>query len=249
MDCLLRRYTIFGVSLLFITLGIGIITKGSLGTSPITSIPYSMSMVFPQLTLGEFTILFSILLIIFQWILLGPKVIDRTTKVNLLLEILISFIFGYLVDFAMWLFAFLNPGEYWMQIVCVFVGVFTLALGVYLQVVANVVMLPGDGFVYALTMKVRRNYGKVRVTSDTTMVIIAAVIGLLGIGTLGGVREGTFISCFLTGFVARLYMSKLSRLTSILIPGEDLNNISGAEKDASRCRHFDAVAHVAHSRP
>lgn len=192
-----------------------------------------MSMVFPQLTLGEFTILFSILLIILQWILLGPKVIDRTTKINLLLEILISFIFGYLVDFAMWLFAFLNPGEYWMQVICVFAGVFILAMGVYLQVVANVVMLPGDGFVYALTMKIRRNYGKVRVTSDTTMVIIAAVIGLLGIGTLGGVREGTFISCFLTGFVARLYMSKLSWLTLILIPGEDLNNISGAKKDAN----------------
>lgn len=227
MNDLTRRYVIFGISLIFITSGIAVVTKGSLGTSPITSIPYSLSMVFPVLTLGGYTILFSILLVFLQWLLLGIHNIDRTTKVNLLLEIAISFIFGYLVDLAMWIFGFLDPGWYGMQILLVIVGVFILAFGVYLQIVANVVMVPGDGFAYALTMRVRKNYGKVRVTSDTTMVIISALIGIIGLGTLGGVREGTIICCLFTGIVARTYMAKLTKLTSILVPGKNLENLSG----------------------
>lgn len=228
MSGLARRYVIFGISLLFITSGIAVVTKGSLGTSPITSIPYSLSMVFPALTLGEYTILFSILLVFLQWLLLGIHNIDRTMKINLILEIVISFVFGYLVDFAMWFFGFLNPDEYLMQLLSVVVGVFILAFGVYLQIVANVVMVPGDGFAYALTMRLRRNYGKVRVTSDTTMVIISALIGIAGLGTLGGVREGTIICCLFTGIVARTYMARFTKLTSILVPGKDLGNLSGS---------------------
>lgn len=228
MSGLARRYVIFGISLLFITSGIAVVTKGSLGTSPITSIPYSLSMVFPALTLGEYTILFSIVLVFLQWLLLGIHSIDRTMKINLILEIVISFVFGYLVDFAMWFFGFLNPDEYYMQLLSVVVGVFILAFGVYLQIVANVVMVPGDGFAYALTMRLRRNYGKVRVTSDTTMVIISALIGIAGLGTLGGVREGTIICCLFTGIVARTYMARFTKLTSILVPGKDLGNLSGS---------------------
>lgn len=233
MADLARRYVIFGVSLLFITAGIAIITKESLGTSPITSIPYSLSMVFPALTLGEYTILFSLLLVFLQWLLLGVHNIDRTTKVNLILEVVISFVFGYLVDLAMWFFGFLDPDCYGVRILLVVVGILILAFGVYLQIVANVVMVPGDGFAYALTMRVKRNYGKIRVTSDTTMVIISALIGIVGLGTLGGVREGTVMCCLLTGIVARMYIAKFTRLTSILVPGKNLENLAG-ERNGSR---------------
>lgn len=230
-DYLARRYCLFGVSLVCISLGIAIITKGSLGTSPITSIPYSLSMVFPQLTLGNFTILFSILLVTLQGLLLKGSM-DRTMKVNLILEVVVSFAFGYLVDIAMALFAWYSPTEYWMQVASVFLGIPVLAFGVYLQVVADVVMVPGDGFAYALTMRVRKSYGLVRVTSDTTMVLIAAVIGLVGLGTLGGVREGTVVCCLLTGVVARQYMSRFGRLTSLLVPGRSLRKVADGEKDA-----------------
>ena len=46
-------------------LGVSLVTKASLGTSPISSIPYVLSLNFP-FTLGNFTIVFSILLIVLQ---------------------------------------------------------------------------------------------------------------------------------------------------------------------------------------
>ena len=51
-------------------------------------------------------------------------------------------------------------------------------------------------------------------------VIIAAIIGIIGLGTLGGVREGTIISALLVGFIARTYLKKFTRLTEILVPGD-----------------------------
>ena len=221
-DHLIRRYIIFLCGLMVISFGISIITKASLGTSPITSIPYSLSLIFTNLTLGNWTILFSILLVALQLVMLG-KDADR---INILLQIVVSFVFGYFIDFAMMCMQWFEPEMYVLKVVSVVLGCFILAIGVYLQLVANVVMVPGDGFVYALTMKLRKDYGKVRITSDMTMVIIAAVIGLIGLGTLGGVREGTIISALLVGFIARQYMKRFTRLTELLVPGGNVEKLT-----------------------
>ena len=221
-DHLIRRYIIFLCGLMVISFGISIITKASLGTSPITSIPYSLSLIFTDLTLRNWTILFSILLVALQLVMLG-KDADR---INILLQIVVSFVFGYFIDFAMMCMQWFEPEMYVLKVVSVVLGCFILAIGVYLQLVANVVMVPGDGFVYALTMKLRKDYGKVRITSDMTMVIIAAVIGLIGLGTLGGVREGTIISALLVGFIARQYMKRFTRLTELLVPGGNVKKLT-----------------------
>ena len=55
----LKRYVIFLIGLFVNSLGVSLITKASLGTSPISSIPYVLSLSFP-FTLGNFTIFFSI---------------------------------------------------------------------------------------------------------------------------------------------------------------------------------------------
>ncbi len=232
-DHLVRRYIVLTMGMVCICTGIALITKGGLGTGPITAIPYSLSMVFPTLTIGEFTILYSILLVTLQIILTGPKNMDRTMKINIALEFVICFVFGYMVDAAMWLFTDLNPTEYWAQLGCVIVGIPVLAMGVYLQTVADVVMVPGDGFVYSLTLRVKRRYSKVRVASDTTMVVIAAIIGLVGIGTLGGVREGTVLCCILTGIIARRYMRYFEPLTGRLVPGRSLMIIAEGSKSGA----------------
>lgn len=216
-DHLVRRYLIFLCGLMVISFGITVITNASLGTSPITSIPYSLSMIIPSLTLGNWTIVFNILLVVLQLILLG-KDADRF---NIVLQIGVSLILGYFIDFAMLIMSWFSPEMYILRILSVAVGCAILAFGVYLQIIADVVMAPGDGFAYTLTMKLRRDYGKVRITSDMTMVVIAALIGIVGLGTLGGVREGTIISALLVGTIARTYLKKLTRLTEALIPGRD----------------------------
>ena len=65
----LKRYLIFLIGLFINSLGVSLITKADLGTSPISSVPYVLSLNFP-FTLGQFTIVFSLVLILIQFLIL-----------------------------------------------------------------------------------------------------------------------------------------------------------------------------------
>ena len=230
-DRICRRILVFAVGLLVISLSIGFITKASLGTPPISSIPYSLSLIFPSLSLGNFTIIYSLLLVFLQLVILGKQ----ADKVSLGLQVVISFVFGYFIDFGMMLLGDFSPEIYWERIVCVLIGCFGLAFGVYLQIVADFTMVPGDGFAYALSVRIKKKpYRVVRVCSDVSMIVIAAIIGYIGMGTTGGVREGTVICALLIGTIAGVYFSKLAWLTKRLFPDDPENAaISGSGSDGA----------------
>lgn len=230
-DHICRRILVFAVGLLVISLSIGFITKASLGTPPISSIPYSLSLIFPSLSLGNFTIIYSLLLVFLQLVILGKQ----ADKVSLGLQVVISFVFGYFIDFGMMLLGDFSPEIYWERIVCILIGCFGLAFGVYLQIVADFTMVPGDGFAYALSVRIKRKpYRVVRVCSDVSMIVIAAIIGYIGMGTTGGVREGTVICALLIGTIAGVYFSKLAWLTKRLFPDDPENAaISGSGSDGA----------------
>lgn len=101
-----KRYLVFLIGLFINSLGVSLITKADLGTSPISSIPYVLSLNFP-LTLGEFTIIFSLLLIFLQLVIL-----QRNFKPEHLLQIPVSIAFGYFIDLCMALLAFVQPQAY-----------------------------------------------------------------------------------------------------------------------------------------
>ena len=107
----LKRYLIFLVGLFVNSLGVSLVTKANLGTSPISSIPYVLSLNFP-FTLGNFTIFFSIFLIVLQLIILR-----KNFKLEHILQIPVSIIFGYFIDFTMILLYWVNPEAYIMKIV------------------------------------------------------------------------------------------------------------------------------------
>ena len=216
-DHIARRMLVFAVGLLVISLSIGFITKASLGTPPISSIPYSLSLIFPSLTLGNFTILYSLLLVFLQLVLLGKQ----ADKINLGLQVIISFVFGYFIDFGLMVLGDFSPDIYWERIACVLIGCCGLAFGVYLQIIADFTMVPGDGFAYALSVRIKKKpYRVVRVSSDVTMIVIAAILGFIAMGNTGGVREGTVICALLVGTIAGVYFSRLRWLTAKLIPQE-----------------------------
>ena len=83
-----KRYLIFTIGLFVSSLGVAIVTKADLGTSPISSIPYVLSLRYP-LTLGEFTIIFSIVLIILQLI-----IIRKDFKTEYIFQVPVSVEFG-----------------------------------------------------------------------------------------------------------------------------------------------------------
>ena len=206
----LKRYLIFLVGLFVNSLGVSLITKANLGTSPISSIPYVLSLNFP-FTLGNFTIFFSIFLIALQLIILR-----KNFKLEHILQIPVSIIFGYFIDLTMILFSWVNPEAYIMKIVYLLIGCLILGVGVYMEVLADVVMLPGESFVRAIVLTWKTNFGTTKICFDVSMSVIAAVLSFVFAGRLAGVREGTVIAALLVGFIARLIGKKLVFLKDMI---------------------------------
>ena len=195
---LVKRYLFFVVGLFVNSMGIALITRANLGTSPISSTPYVLSLWHPALSLGMFTLFFSLFLIALQLIVLG-----RRFPKHFWLQIPVSFLLSAFIDLSMSIFFFVDPQFYPLQILSLLIGCLVLGFGVFMEVAANVVMLPGECTVKAITMRWHTDFGKTKICVDVTMVVVAAVLGFVLCGTLTGIREGPVISALLVGLIAR----------------------------------------------
>lgn len=223
----LKRYLIFLVGLFINALGVSLVTKASLGTSPISSIPYVLSLNFP-LTLGNFTIIFSILLILLQILILR-----KNFKIENILQIPVSIAFGYFIDLTMYMFFWVNPQNYFIKLLALLTGCIVLGFGVYMEVLADVVMLPGESFVRAIVQTWNTNFGTTKIIFDSSMTIIAGALSFVFFSKLNGVREGTIIAALLVGFIARLFGKHLEFIKPYIFHEEyrekaDGEHISGA---------------------
>lgn len=217
---LVRRYVLFLFGLFVNSLGIALTTRANLGTSPITSVPYVLSIRFP-LSLGMFTLFFSLLLIAIQLIILGKRFPKQ-----FLLQLPVIPIFSVFIDLSMAMFWFVDPQTYPAKICSLLLGCLVLGFGVFIEVAANVVMLPGECTVKSISTRWNTNFGKTKVAVDVTMSVTAAVIGLVLFHTLTGVREGTFISALLVGTIARFFGKLIGEPVQALLKSRQLSQAS-----------------------
>ncbi len=217
---IVERYIIFTVGLFINSLGVSMITKADLGTSPISSIPYVLSLHYP-LSLGQFTIIFSIFLIILQLIILR-----KNFKLEHILQIPVSIVFGYFIDFSMIMLSFVNPTLYIAKVIYLLLGCAVLGIGVYMEVLADVVMLPGESFVRAVVFTWKIEFGITKVAFDVSMTVIAALMSFVLMGRLAGVREGTIIAALLVGFIARIIGKVMSFLPEKIFTSVKMNRDS-----------------------
>ena len=232
----LKRYIIFLVGLFVNSLGVSLITKANLGTSPISSIPYVLSLNFP-LTLGNFTIIFSILLIILQLFILR-----KNFKLEHLLQIPISILFGYFIDLTMLLFSFVNPTAYIAKLIYLLIGCVILGFGVYMEVLADVAMLPGESFVRAIVQTWHREFGSTKVCFDVSMAVIAAALSFILAHRLDGVREGTVIAALLVGFLARQFGRLLAFVKPMLFPEDNKTSEEKVDQTTPASNNSDYVS-------
>ena len=208
---LIKRYIFLLVGLFVNGLGVSFITKAGLGTSPITSIPYTLSLGFTP-TVGMFTLVFNIFLIILQVILLR-----RNFQLQNLLQLPIIALFSFFIDLTMSLLGFMQPETYAMKVVSLIVGCLILGFGVFMEMVANVAMLPGEATVRAVSDVFSTDFGKTKIAFDSSMTVIAAILSFIMFKHLAGVREGTIVAAILVGFIARLFKKYIGGIEKILI--------------------------------
>lgn len=192
-----RRYMLLLVGLAVMAFGVAFSIKASLGTSPISSVPFVVSQITP-LTVGTATIAMHCVFILMQILILR-----RQYHPIQLMQLPVAFFFGFLTDFGMWAVQGISCHTYWQQwIVCV-IGIFLVAVGVSLEVKAGVVVLAGEGVVLAICKVCPVKFGYMKVGFDVTLVVIACILSFVFIGGLQGVREGTVAAAVFVGLIAK----------------------------------------------
>lgn len=196
---LLFRYIVFTLGLYFLAMGVTLIVRSCLGTTPISSINYVVSLHTP-ITLGMATFGINVLLIAGQlWLLRGIG--SRRERMEVMMQIPFSVIFSAFIDLNMALTAQWTPQNYLWALGCLLVGCMAQGVGVVLELKPNVVIMSAEGFVKFASRRYGREFGHLKVAFDVTLITIATVLSLVWSGHVEGVREGSVIAAVGTGYI------------------------------------------------
>ncbi|MBD8030594.1 YczE/YyaS/YitT family protein [Corynebacterium gallinarum] len=193
------RWGMFFLGVWIMTIGIALTVHADLGTTPISTVPAAIAAA-SSLSFGVVTVLISIVLVIAQKVILRSRFVTFQYW-----QFLVAVVFGALCDVSLYMMDFIQPSNYLWQWVTVIVGAIMVSLGVFLQILPRILYSPGEGIVAAITIASGWRFGTVKQLFDWSLILIAVAIGLMFVGELVGVREGTIFAAFAVGGFVKLY--------------------------------------------
>ena len=208
-----KRYVLFIISLFFCGLGVAFTKHAELGVSPISSIANVVSIKFDFISFGTWLIVSNCVLLLGQIILLR-----RNFNPIQLLQIPLSFLFGYFTDFGLWIIEDIPNENYIVRLLLVAAGIIFIGFGIALGVIADVILNSGEAIVKAISDVTKKEFGTVKIIFDITWVLMSVVLSLIFFdGKLLGTREGTIISAVFVGVTVKFFKPLMQKpLTKIL---------------------------------
>ena len=201
------QHVLLLLSMFFMTFGVALCVRSNLGSGVISSIPMSFSLageagLAPGLTIGGYTNIMNVVLVIAQVI-----VLRRRFEPIQLFQLVIGFVFGCLLDINMWLTSFFSTYDALpAQIIAQLAGATILGCAVTMEIRCGSVTMPGEGFQVAIARVAGKPFPIVKIWVDTTLVVLAVISGYCFFGTWPRtvVGPGTLFAMFYVGYVVKL---------------------------------------------
>ena len=190
----IERLAWFAAGILINSLTRDLVSKGALGTSQISSIPYVLSLQMPSISFGMFSFIMNMVYIVLQALLLRKQF-----KPFQLLQIVVNVVFSASIDVFMAMLSFYAPLQLFTRVLSAIAGCIVLAFGISVEVAPDLIMVPGEGIVAAISKVSGRRFGSVKVAFDVTLILIAAALSWVFFGDLVGVGVGTLLSAVSVG--------------------------------------------------
>ena len=185
------------------SLGVGLSIKSGLGVTPISSIPYSLTLA-SGVNIGITTIIFNAILVFLQ-----IPILKKRFKSKRLLQLINTVMFGYFTDLSLWILSPMPGLPFDVNFTLLIVSMFLIAVGILIYMSANIAPLPGEGVVEAISLAYNKRFSKVKVCFDTSMVVLSLIIcGLFTSDIFGSVNIGTILAAIFIGIIIR-YLTEL----------------------------------------
>ena len=189
---LAARLGIYTLGLLILAFGIALAVNCKLGVSPVSSLPYVVSLIF-NVSLGTCTTIVYATYVLLQMVLL------RKFQPTLLLQLVFSTIFGWFVDGAKYVLGDFCLPTYFGQLAMLAASIVLIGFSLVLYIDVKLAPMPAEGLVGCLADKLGRPFSQMKTAFDCTSVLVAAVLSLIFLGGLVGIREGTVLTALLVG--------------------------------------------------
>lgn len=199
----IKRIILFVGGLFVMSLGVGLSIKSGLGVTPISSIPYSLTLA-SGVNIGITTVIFNALLVFLQ-----IPILKKRFNPKRLLQLINAFMFGYFTDLSLWILSPMPDLLLDVNFTLLIVSMFLIAIGILIYMPANIAPLPGEGVVEAVSLAYDKRFSKVKVCFDTSMVVLSLIIcGLFTSDIFGSVNVGTILAAIFIGIIIR-YLTEL----------------------------------------
>lgn len=206
------------ISLFFMTSGVVLCVKSALGSSVISSLPYVLSLAgpsgaVPEWTIGQYTIAMNFLLVFCQIMILRRK-FDPAQ----LFQLVIGFVFGWMIDFNMFLMSGIGSDTLYMQILTQFAGCTIMGIGIAFEIRCGSVTMPGEGISVTISQATGRPFPKVKIAVDTTLVLLAIGSCYLFFGhwKWDVIGVGTLFAMIYVGMVVKFVSSHIGWFDRLL---------------------------------
>lgn len=200
------RY-LFGLVLM--AFGVAFSVNSDLGVSPVNSLPYVISQILGT-DIGT-----CITGVFICYILVQIALLRKQFKLIDLLQLVLSGLFGCLANVAKMVLgdAMLFGTSYVGQMGMLAVSIVLIAAGLVMYLDAELVNMPMEGMTAAISGLHRTwSFHRVKIFVDCSAVGLAALLSVLSLGELRGVREGTLLAAVLVGKLVPPMRSALTKL-------------------------------------
>lgn len=206
------------VSLFLMTIGVSLCVRSDLGSSVISSGPLAFTLagedgLAPEFSLGMYTNFLN-------WILVAGQilVLRRRFQPVQLLQLVIGFVFGALIDISMSLTSGIIPQDIVSQGIVQFAGCTIMAFGIAMEIRCASITMPGEGLPAAISLVTGKSFANAKIMVDIAMVTVAVVAGYLFFGRWmwNVVGPGTLFAMIYVGLMVKLINKRMSWMDRLL---------------------------------
>ncbi len=187
----MKRFFVYAAGLNLLALGIVLNISTGLGVAALSSSIYATSVIF-RLSLGTASVLWYLLFVVIQCVL------SKGIKKEFVMEIPLSFAFGFLNDFYDWLIR-IEPGSLSESVLLLIAAVSCISMGVFLTAKTDLVLNPGDGMVRTISRVSHRPFYMIKNCFDLSMILVSLAMSAVTGNPILGIGAGTVISALFTG--------------------------------------------------
>lgn len=194
MNVTMKRLSLYVVGLFFLSLGVSFSIQADLGVSPVSSLAYAFALS-SGLSIGMMTIAANVLFIILQVI-----ISKRFNMKEAIVQIIITFLFGFYMDFTLFLLQlFPTPESVVMRWGFLVISLFVIAIGLLGYFSAKFPLMPYDELTHVISERFNMKFSNAKISSDLLNVGVAGLVCIIFIQSFGSIGIGTLIAAYFIG--------------------------------------------------